>query len=319
MCLYYVPMIYSAVTKFHVLVVDDDLDKLSLLGVALSRAGYEVRTARDGEEGLAVIRSYKPDLIVTDVMMPGMNGYDLVRKIRNDPRTKFIPVILQTAARHDPEDLLRGAEVGALGYLTDPTDLDLLLARARTLLDFKAYLDTCEEAAFTDYLTGLPNRRQFERQLKREVVRTTRYKHPLCLVILDIDHLKRINDTHGHKAGDEVIQRVAKTLQEGTRGIDLAARIGGDEFELILTETNQEHGMEVAERLRLAVREIQVPILGRVTASFGVAECPSHAQTIPELLSSADSAQYDAKREGRDRVQGAKSTKPNPAAAGGVH
>jgi diguanylate cyclase (GGDEF)-like protein len=305
-------------TKFNVLVVDDDPDKLNLLETALRLVGYDVRTAVDGIEALAQIAAYQPDLVISDVMMPGMNGYDLARKIRENPLTKFIPIILQTAAHFQAEDLRRGSEVGALGYITDPTDLDLLLARARTLLDFKSYLDSCEEAAFTDHLTGLANRRRFERQLEREVERTERYHHPFCLLMLDIDYFKQVNDTHGHDVGDDVIGRIGRILREGTRGIDLAARIGGDEFGIILTETRLETAMEVCARLRLAINRAEIPGVGHISGSFGVAECPSNGETAREILSGADGALYAAKRHGRDRIERAGDVKSNSVAAGDV-
>src|ERR687892_1620880 len=237
-------------SKSNILVVDDNPDKLGLIEAALSLAGYNVTTATDGDEALAAIESYQPDLVITDVMMPRMNGYELAQRIRANPVTKFIPVIMQTAAGRRAEDLRRASEVGALGYITDPTDLDLLLARTRTLLEFKAYLDVCEEAAFTDHLTGLANRRRFERQLEREVGRFSRYGHPFSLLMLDIDRFKEVNDTRGHDAGDEALRRVANVIQSGTRGIDTGARIGGDEFAVILPETDLARGLEVAERLR---------------------------------------------------------------------
>lgn len=288
--------------KFNVLVVDDEPDKRMLLTIALQMAGYEVRTANDGEAGLAAVNSFQPDLIITDVMMPKLDGYELARRVRANPQTKFIPVIIQTAARNDAEGVRYGSEVGALGYITDPTDIDLLLARVRTLLDFRDYLNTCEEHAFTDHLTGLANRRRFERQLEREVTRTLRYSRPFCLLLLDIDNFKAVNDTYGHDAGDEVIRHLSKTLQAATRGIDLAARMGGEEFAVILPETEFEGGIETAERLRRAISETKIPVVGHITASFGIAEFPLCAATGRELVTVADAAMYEAKRLGRNCV-----------------
>jgi len=305
-------------SEANILVVDDNPDKLHLLEAALCLAGYRVTTATDGDEALAAIESYQPDLVITDVMMPRMNGYELAQRIRANPRTKFIPVIMQTAASRRVEDLRRASEVGALGYITDPTDLDLLLARTRTLLEFKAYLDVCEEAAFTDHLTGLANRRRFERQLEREVNRTLRLGHAFSLLMLDIDKFKELNDTFGHDAGDEAIRLIGKVLREGTRGIDLAARIGGEEFAILLVETELSRGLEVAERLRIAIKEMSIPSAGHITASFGVAECPSCAQTSVDILKAADSLLYEAKRKGRDQVVGQPTLKSNSAAVGDV-
>ncbi|HEX2269273.1 MAG TPA: diguanylate cyclase [Pyrinomonadaceae bacterium] len=305
-------------SKANILVVDDNPDKLGLLEAALQLAGYNVTTATDGDEALAAIESYQPDLVITDVMMPRMNGYELAQRIRANPLTKFIPVIMQTAAGNRAEDLRRASEVGALGYITDPTDLSLMLARTRTLLDFKAYLDVCEEAAFTDHLTGLANRRRFERQLEREVGRVLRFGHPFSLLMIDIDNFKNLNDTFGHDAGDDAIRRISRVLREETRGIDLAARIGGEEFAVLLVETSQSAGAEVAERLRVAIKVLETPSGGRITASFGVAECPTDAQTASGILKAADVALYEAKRNGRDRVVTMEPLRSNWVAAGDV-
>lgn len=305
-------------TKSKILIVDDNPDKLGLLEAALSLAGYQIETATDGDEALSAIESAQPDLVITDVMMPRMNGYELAQRIRANPSTRFIPVIMQTAAGRRVEDLRRASEAGALGYITDPTDLELLLARTRTLLEFKAYLDVCEEAAFTDHLTGLANRRRFERQLEREVTRTVRYGHPFTLLMIDLDHFKTLNDTYGHNSGDEAIRRIGKVLREGTRGIDLAARIGGEEFAILLVETNQQGGLEVAERLRHSISVLQIPQAGHITASVGVAECPTSAQTAGDILHAADEALYEAKRKGRDQVVAVESLKSNTVACGDV-
>ena len=305
-------------SKSNILVVDDNPDKLELIEAALSLAGYQVTTASEGVEALAAIESYQPDLVITDVMMPRMNGYELAQRIRGNPVTKFIPVIMQTAAGRRAEDLRRASEVGALGYITDPTDIDLLLARTRTLLEFKAYLDVCEEAAFTDHLTGLANRRRFERQLAREVARVERFERPFTLLMIDIDNFKNLNDNFGHDAGDEAIRRLSKVLREGTRGIDLAARIGGEEFAVLLVETSKEGGSEVAERLRAAIKSLEIPQADHITASFGVAECPRDAQTAADILKAADVALYEAKRNGRDQVVALDSVRSNSVAAGDV-
>ena len=305
-------------SKSNILVVDDNPDKLQLIEAALSLAGYHVTTAADGIEALAAIESYQPDLVITDVMMPRMNGYELAQRIRANPVTKFVPVIMQTAAGRRAEDLRRASEVGALGYITDPTDIDLLLARTRTLLEFKAYLDVCEEAAFTDHLTGLANRRRFERQLEREVGRVERFGHPFTLLMVDIDNFKNLNDSFGHDIGDDAIRRLSKVLREGTRGIDLAARIGGEEFAVLLVETSKDGGLEVAERLRTAIKSLEIPQAGHITASFGVAECPHDAQTAAEILKAVDVALYEAKRNGRDQVVALESLRSNSMAAADV-
>jgi two-component system cell cycle response regulator len=293
--------------KFHVLVVDDDPDKSELLKVALSMEGYDVQTAANGRDALSAIESFQPDLVVSDIMMPEVNGYELARRIRENPRTRYIPIILQSAARIEAKDFRLGEEVGALGFITNIADLDLLLARSRTLLDFRAHLDTCEAAAYTDHLTGTANRRRFDQQLELEIERAARYGHPLCLLLLDIDNFKKINDQFGHKAGDEVINHLGKILHEGVRAPDLAARIGGDEFAVLLVETTLVKGLEVADRLRetIKVSDFSTPESGtiKITASMGIAESISDERTTPELLARrADAALYEAKRQGRDRV-----------------
>ena len=297
--------------KFHVLLVEDDPDKTELLKVALTLEGYEVETAVNGKEALCAIESFQPDLIISDVRMPGMDGYQLARRIRGNPRTRYIPMILQSAARIEAKDFRLGEEVGALGIITITSDLDLLLARSRTLLDFRAHLYNCEQAAYTDHLTGTANRRRFDQQLEREIERAVRYSHAFCLLLLDIDDFKKINDEFGHNVGDEVINHVAKILQEHIRVPDLAARIGGDEFAVLLVETTVVKGLEVAERLREEIKASDFYTRSgriKITASVGIAESLPDQRTTSEVLARrADSALYAAKREGRDRVNPARA------------
>ncbi len=168
-------------------------------------------------------------------------------------------------------------------------------------------------------MTGLPNRRRFERQLEREVARTRRYGRPFCLLMLDIDHFKLVNDNHGHEAGDEALRRLANALQAGTRGIDTAARIGGEEFALVLPETDSVRGLEVAERLRQEIKATEIPLAGQITVSIGLAECTIAFNDARALYMAADNALYEAKRAGRDRVHIAPGeSEANPATALGV-
>ena len=290
--------------QFNILVVDGDAETRMGLAVSLQVAGYEVRTATSGEAGVVAIDSYPPDMIAIAMRQTGgMDGFALAEYVRNNQQTRFMPIILYTPDPQSERDMIRSAEVGALGFVADLSNVELILARARVLLEFKNYLDSCEELALTDHLTGLANRRRFERQLEREVERTTRYGRPFCLVYADIDHFKQVNDTFGHAAGDEALKMLAKTLMAGTRGVDVAARLGGEEFAIILTETDIDTGFEVTERLRRDVREMIVPQVGHITSSFGIAQFPLCAKSAAELVEAADVSLYTAKEGGRDRTE----------------
>jgi len=235
-----------------------------------------------------------------------MNGYELAAQIRSNPRTRFIPIVLQTAAHIAPDRRRRSQN-----YVSDPADIELLLARIHTLVEFKAYLDVCEEAAFTDVISGLANRRRFESQLEIQVTRALRDPpSPFCLLVIDIDHFKRVNDTYGHQAGDQVIRQVGQWLRGIARPGDLAARIGGEEFGVILAETPIESAMEIAEGLRRAIKADAISGIGRITASIGVAEFGCCAQTGRDLVLFAANALYEAKRKGRDRVVRAQPKSP---------
>lgn len=288
----------------NVLVAYDDQATREFLADALRLAGYAVAAAADLSAAHAAVALKQPDLLVAAGRSATLDGYELARQMHAADETRFVPVIIRpTCAAAQAHELDFGAATGALVSVHAAADVESLLARVRTLLEFKAYLDECETAVNTDVLTALPNRRRFARKLEQEVARTGRYGRPFCLVVFDIDHFKLVNDTYGHAAGDEVLRQIAKAAAEETRAdVDLLARIGGEEFAVVLTETNFVAGAEVAERLRARIRALRVPQVGRVSASFGVSEYPLCAPDAQALFTAADDALYTAKRTGRNRV-----------------
>jgi diguanylate cyclase (GGDEF)-like protein len=288
--------------QYNVLVAYDGAQSRQFLSDALRLAGYGVWTASDTAAALYAVKLNKPDLIVACGRRESCDGYELARQVHALDETRFVPVLIRPDAGGEGELDFR-AEAGPLVYAHDAADVESLLARARTLLEFKTYLDSCDEAVHIDALTGLPNRRRFDRRLEQEISRTQRNGRPFCLVTFDIDHFKHVNDTYGHPCGDEVLRQMARAAAAETRtNVDLLARVGGEEFALLLPETNFVAGAEVAERLRARVAGMRVPQVGRITASFGVSEFPLCAPTPDELLAAADQALYTAKRTGRNRV-----------------
>ncbi|HYY95088.1 MAG TPA: GGDEF domain-containing protein, partial [Pyrinomonadaceae bacterium] len=191
---------------------------------------------------------------------------------------------------------------GAADYFQLPAELPLLIAKTHQLVAHKLTVERLQAEADRDYLTGLANRRRFRKALGQEVERWRRYQTPCALLLLDVDHLKRINDTYGHPAGDRVIRFVAAALSELSRDNDTAARLGGEEFALLLAGVGSEKAVAAAERLRRAVCVNPLEEVGAVTVSVGVAACPSNAQSERELFAASDTALYRAKREGRNLV-----------------
>lgn len=304
-----------------ILVVDDDQSNLEFVKQGLGE-DYQFEDASDGEQALAMVRDYMPDLLICDVEMPRMDGFDVVRIMKNNRRFSYIPVILMTA-REDSDRKLEGLDLGADDYLIKPINLLELGARVRSMLRIKALQDELlstndrlqeineklHEISMTDPLTGIFNRLYFTKRFAYEFQRAARYQIKLSCLMLDIDHFKQVNDTHGHQMGDEVLKRVAKILKESLRKVDLLARYGGEEIVIVLPETDHERGMQVAERLRESVAGAEHHYGGkvvRVTCSMGVSALPeSDAKDCDDLLRLADEALYRAKEAGRDRVESA--------------
>lgn len=297
----------------RILVVDDNLDNLEVLATRLRFRGYTVETATSGEEALARVAEDPPDLILLDVMMPGLDGYEVARRIRADPNLPFIPIILVTA-RDSTQDKVAGLDAGADDYLTKPINYPELEARVRAMLRIKELQGELEEKnrelarlSISDGLTGLYNHRHIQEVVHEEFERAKRTREPLSVVMFDLDHFKRVNDTYGHQVGDRVLQEMARILRSTAREIDKLGRYGGEEFIAVLPDTGIDDAVTFAERVRERVERHPFDV-GRgqpihLTVSAGVATYPHPAVYNPKtLIHRADQALYAAKNAGRNRV-----------------
>ncbi len=289
----------------RVLAIDDSELIQRLLETRLRGERLELHSARSSEEGLQKAKVLKPEVILLDIGLDGMNGFQLLEKLKEDSETRNIAVIFISAS-NEPMDRVKGLDLGAIDFITKPFDAFELKARVRSALRTQHLVKLLEQRAQLDDKTGLWNRRYFDQRMIQEVSEAKRHSRPLSLVLCDIDRFKRFNDQFGHPFGDSVLERVAQTLSGG-RTSDIACRYGGEEFGLILSSTNIESGYEVAERLRKAIESMVWtgnPDLV-VTASFGICDTENFGDHItPEtMLENADLALYKAKQLGRNRVE----------------
>jgi len=303
----------------RVLVVDDLPDNVEILRARLESRGYAVATAANGEEALASVHADPPQVILCDVMMPGIDGYEVARRIKRDESLPFIPIILVTALS-DTENIVQGLNTGADDYIAKPYHFQELEARVRAMLRIKRLQDELDRTirelevankrlkklSITDGLTELFNHRHVHELLHEEFERSRRSQEPLAVVMIDLDRFKAVNDTYGHPTGDVVLYETARILKETAREIDMVGRYGGEEFIAILPNTDEEEAARFAERVRAAVeahlfRDEQNEL--RMTCSSGVASFPAEGVETPEeLLKNADEALYVAKESGRNRV-----------------
>lgn len=310
-----------------ILVVEDDPEINSLMALTLRVEDYDVMQARDGDQALKLIGERAPDLILLDVMMPRVSGYDVAHALQDKPSTSHIPIIFVTA-KTEMEDRVFGLEM-AVDYVCKPFAAPELLARVRAALRVRKLQDELRVSneqlsrlATTDPLTGLNNRRSFDGHIEDELRRAQRFGHALALVMFDLDRFKAVNDNWGHPQGDAVLQAFSQVLRRSSRRIDTVARIGGEEFAAILPATEEAGARSFAEKVRLMTEALSLPLHGhdsagtvedqttiRITVSSGVAVTTGldDGQTpVPQLsqalMQAADRLLYASKQAGRNRV-----------------
>jgi two-component system cell cycle response regulator len=288
--------------KRRILVVDDDRVMAFTLLELLEDAGYAVEVATDGADGVARAVSGRPDLILLDVNLPPTDGFDTATRIRKSPDAKEVPILFVSGLR-DLAERMRQVAIADVDFLRKPFGFDELLTRIERVLDLARARRTLHRQAEIDELTGLGNLRLFQTRLSEEHARYLRYGEPFALVAVDVDKLKRINDEHGHLAGNEALCAIADVLRNEAREVDIPARYGGDEFLIILPHTTLVAAAVFADRVRDAVRGRVVRGLP-LSVSIGVASLdrPGSAESAHELLHRADAAAYRAKRAGGDAV-----------------
>lgn len=323
-------------SKGNILLVDDTPDNLRLLSNMLSRQGYEVRSVINGQMALMGVRAEPPDLILLDINMPQMNGYEVCQQLKGDEQTADIPVIF-ISALDDVIDKVRAFTIGGVDYITKPFQLEEVLARVENQLTLRrlqrllkakneqlqreieehqrvemalqAANEKLKHLAITDELTQVVNRRFFYQYLQQQWAILAEAKQPLSLILCDVDHFKSFNDTYGHLAGDECLRQIAQAIRSTLkRGPDLVGRYGGEEFILLLPYTDATGAFEVATEVLAAIQALKIKHeytseTGYVTVSLGVSTViPDHTENPENLIKVADTALYAAKAQGRNCV-----------------
>ncbi len=298
----------------RIVVAEDDATTRQRLGVLLTGQGHQVELFASATAALERVQRSPVDLCLFDVIMPGLGGLEACRMVKSMTADEgFLPVILLTA-KADPNSRVEGLRIGADDYVGKPFDERELVARVASMLRIKRMHDAVQaaknrlaELAITDELTGLFNFRYLHTRLHEEFKRAERYRDPLACTMIDIDHFKSINDTHGHDAGDAMLAEVARRVRQVVREIDVVTRYGGDELLVMLPNTHFSGAVTVAHRVWGSVRDQPVSLpsgaVVRGSVSVGVALYPSRdIGSKQDLLRAADQALYQAKRDGRDRI-----------------
>jgi len=287
----------------RILIVDDSKNIHALVKARLTGEPVELHSCFSSEQALASIGQILPDLILLDVDMPDMNGFEVCRRLKQHPATMNVPVVFLTGAGSTDEKI-RGLELGAIDYITKPFEPAELRARVRAALRTKYLLDLLNKKAMIDGLTGLWNRTYFDQTLAAQLSLAKRSGQPVSVVICDLDHFKMINDRCGHLTGDEALRVVAACMQATCRIEDVVCRFGGEEFGIIVPSTPADRALIMAERLRKNIEKLKLTHRGTpvaITCSFGIADLSICGET--PLLQAADAALYAAKQNGRNRTE----------------
>lgn len=298
------------VKKNTLLIVDDEKMNLKILTNILV-SEYTIFTATNGKEAINKAREYNPDLILLDILMPEMDGYQTLSEIKNCDQIKKTPVIFITGLDSD-EDEEKGLSLDAADYITKPFGAMIVKIRVRNQIQIINQMRTIERLIMTDQLTELPNRRSFDERLNMEWRKAVRENVPISMLMIDVDKFKTLNDTYGHQKGDIVLQTIAKVFNKALkRPGDFSARWGGEEFIVLLPSTGIDGALEIAERIRREVEKAEIPaeIPGeedktiKITVSIGIdSQVPVHGSSKEILVSNADKALYAAKEAGRNRI-----------------
>ena len=299
------------ISSFRVLIVDDARENVRILASILKDVA-SVSFSLGGQDALTKASETLPDLILLDIEMPDMNGHEVITHLKGDPRTALIPVIFVTS-HSDVEDEEAGLRLGAIDYITKPFNPSIVRVRVRNQLMLRAYAKQLEgmnveleRLATTDSLTGLANRRAFRERMTQELRRLDRYGGEACLMMMDLDHFKTVNDSYGHDAGDAVLREVSQRIASQLRETDTFGRLGGEEFAVLAAGIPVAQGAMVAERVLNIVREAPVVWNGleiAVTTSIGMTPLRAGDGSIDAALARADQALYASKNAGRDRVE----------------
>ena len=292
--------------KRSLLIVDDDKSGTMVLTHILSPE-YIIHAAENGQDAIAAAKKHTPDAILLDILMPEMNGYEVLAALKGSDETRAIPVIIITGL-DNAEDEEKGLTLGAADYISKPFSPAIVKLRVQNQIRMRNYIQAIESLSSIDPLTGIPNRRSFDERLHLEWGRALRTGTPISVLLFDLDNFKNYNDTYGHMQGDVMLRAVANIFaQELKRAVDFVARWGGEEFIALLAHTDAYGATEIAERMRMQIENAVIPLTDgratKATVSIGInSQVPMPNDSVDDFVRHADKALYTAKAEGKNRV-----------------